>query len=83
MGTPGRDNRRDFLSRVYVSLPGRLDKIDAIKKTAGSIQKSATKIESECTSITTSIRRLLDQALTSLAGSVRPSDSNLSIDGAA
>jgi len=46
----------------------QLDKIDAIKKTAGSIQKGAVKIESECTSITTSIRRLLDQALVSLAG---------------
>lgn len=46
----------------------QLDKIDAIKKTAGSIQKGAAKIESECTSITTSIRRLLDQALVSLAG---------------
>lgn len=46
----------------------QLDKIDMIKKTAGSIQKGATKIESECTSITTSIRRLLDEALVSLAG---------------
>lgn len=46
----------------------QLEKIDAIKKTAGSIQKGAVKIESECTSITTSIRRLLDQALVSLAG---------------
>jgi hypothetical protein len=47
----------------------QLDKIDAIKKAAGSIQKGAVKIESECTSITTSIRRLLDQALVSLTGS--------------
>lgn len=46
----------------------QLDKIDSIKKTAGTIQKGAAKIESECTSITTSIRRLLDQALVSLAG---------------
>ena len=47
----------------------QLDKIDAIKKTAGTIQKGAVKIDSECTSITTSIRRLLDQASISLAGS--------------
>lgn len=46
----------------------QLDKIDTIKKTAGSIQKGAAKIESECTSITTGIRRLLDQALVALAG---------------
>lgn len=46
----------------------QLDKIDAIKKAAGSIQKGALKIESECTSITTGIRRLLDEALGSLAG---------------
>ncbi|UXN21169.1 Fis family transcriptional regulator [Curtobacterium flaccumfaciens] len=45
-----------------------LEKIDSIKKTAGSIQKGAAKIESECTSITTAIRRLLDQALVALAG---------------
>ncbi len=62
-----------------------LEKIDVIKKTAGSIQKGATKIESECTSITTSIRRLLDQALVSLAGhEAGPSDANpVSIGGAA
>ena len=58
----------------------QLDKIDTIKKAAGSIQKGAAKIESECTSITTAIRRLLDQALVALAGresgpgqTVRPS----------
>ena len=63
----------------------QLDKIDAIKKTAGSIQKGATKIENECTSITTSIRRLLDQALVSLAGhEATPQGATpLSVDGAA
>lgn len=63
----------------------QLDKIDSIKKTAGSIQKGAIKIESECTSITTTIRRLLDQALVSLAGSVNGSADNTpnAIDGAA
>lgn len=63
----------------------QLDKIDAIKKTAGSIQKGAAKIESECTSITTSIRRLLDQALVCLAGhEAGPREvAQASIDGAA
>lgn len=46
----------------------QLDKIDAIKKTAGSIQKGAVKIETECTSISSGIHRLLDQALVALAG---------------
>jgi len=35
----------------------QLTKIDVIKKTAGSIQKGAAKIESECTSISTGIHR--------------------------
>lgn len=62
----------------------QLDKIDAIKKAAGSIQKGAVKIESECTSITTSIRRLLDQALISLAGSPAGDIANPNqVDGAA
>ncbi len=63
----------------------QLDRIDLIKKTAGSIQKGATKIESECTAITTSIRRLLDQALISLAGSAAGGAhaDPTSVDGAA
>ncbi len=64
----------------------QLDKLDTIKKTAGSIQKGAAKIESDCTSITTGIRRLLDQALVSLAGqatSASPRANPSSIDGAA
>lgn len=52
----------------------QLEKIDSIKKAAGSIQKGAAKIESECTSITTSIRRVLDQALTALGAHRAPSD---------
>lgn len=40
----------------------QLDKIDSIKKMAGTIQRGAVKIESECDSIATDIRRLLDQA---------------------
>lgn len=46
----------------------QLQKIDAIKKLASTIQKNASKIDSECTSISTSIHRLLDQALAALAG---------------
>ncbi|GAB3813290.1 hypothetical protein GCM10028820_07780 [Tessaracoccus terricola] len=62
-----------------------LDKIDSIKKAAGTIQKSAVKIETECTSITTSIRRLLDQALVSLAGHQDGGTNELTVavDGAA
>lgn len=47
----------------------QLEKIDAIKTTAGTIAKNASKIETQCTAISTSIRRLLDQALVALAGS--------------
>ena len=49
-----------------------------------SIQKGAVKIESECTSITTSIRRLLDQALVSLAGTPAGGDltDSSQVDGA-
>ncbi len=46
----------------------QLERIDSVKRAAGTIQKSATKIESDCTSITTTIHRLLDQAILALAG---------------
>jgi hypothetical protein len=46
----------------------QLEKIDSVKKLAGTIQKSATKIDGECTSLNSGIRRLLDQALAALAG---------------
>lgn len=46
----------------------QLDRIDTVKRHAGTIQKSATKIESECTTITAAIHRLLDQAMDALAG---------------
>ena len=46
----------------------QLGKIDTIKTAANAIQKNATKIDSESTGIRTSIQRLLDQALGSLAG---------------
>jgi hypothetical protein len=44
----------------------QLDKIDEVKKTAGSIQKNAVKIESACTGIYSGIQRLLSDALAAL-----------------
>lgn len=44
----------------------QLDKIDDVKKTAGSIHKSAVKIESTCTGIYSGIQRLLADALAAL-----------------
>jgi hypothetical protein len=58
----------DTAEEKIVEAIEQLEKIDSIKKTAASIQKSAGKIEGDCTSIATGIRRLLDQALISLAG---------------
>ncbi|MFT3971251.1 MAG: Fis family transcriptional regulator [Micropruina sp.] len=49
----------------------QLAKIDAMKKLAGAIQTNAAKIDSGCTAISTSIHRLLDEALTALAGAHR------------
>ena len=46
-----------------------LDKMEQIKKAARSIEKGATKIENECATIDTVIRRLLEQAATALSGS--------------
>ncbi len=47
----------------------QLAKIGGVKKLAGSIQNSAVKIDSECTGLSSGIRRLLDQAMAALAGS--------------
>lgn len=46
----------------------QLDRIDAIKKSAGMIQKHALSIEGLCGGITTDIRRLLDAAQVALRG---------------
>lgn len=46
----------------------QLTKIDSVKKLAGTIQKNATKIDGECSSINSAIRALLDQALDALGG---------------
>lgn len=63
----------------------QLGRIDAVKKLSGSIQKSATKIDGECTTLNAGIRRLLDQALAALAGSTPASTATLenTHDGAA
>lgn len=45
----------------------QLDRIDDIKKAAGSIHKNADKIETGCTAVTSSIHRLLAEALAALA----------------
>ncbi|MFL6140437.1 MAG: Fis family transcriptional regulator [Labedaea sp.] len=45
-----------------------LVKIDSIKKLSATIQKSATKIDSDCTALDSAIRRLLDEALVALTG---------------
>lgn len=45
----------------------QLDKIDDVKKIAGSIQKNAVKIEGACTGIISGIQRLLADALAALS----------------
>jgi hypothetical protein len=44
----------------------QLQRLDEVKKTAGAIQKSALKIETVCTGISSSIERLLNAALVAL-----------------
>ncbi|MEU4803059.1 Fis family transcriptional regulator [Actinosynnema sp. NPDC023587] len=46
----------------------QLVKIDSVKKLSATIQKSATKIDSECTALNSAVRRLLDEALVALVG---------------
>ncbi len=45
----------------------QLDRVDDIKKAAGSIHKYAEKIETGCTAVTSGINRLLSEALAALA----------------
>lgn len=47
---------------------GHLVKIDSIKRLSATIQKSAIKVDSECISLDSTIRRLLDEAAVALAG---------------
>ena len=44
----------------------QLRRIDEVKKSAGAIQKSALKMETACTGISSSIERLLSDALVAL-----------------
>ncbi|OPX07972.1 Fis family transcriptional regulator [Mycobacterium sp. AT1] len=60
-----------------------LDKIDDVKKTAGSIQKNAVKIESACTGIYSGIQRLLSEALAALTDVVTDSSEIQSTDAVA
>ncbi|WP_405064338.1 hypothetical protein OG474_22525 [Kribbella sp. NBC_01505] len=48
---------------------GQLGRLTKVKKLADGIQKKAGAIDSECTGLNASIRRLLDDALVALAGS--------------
>ena len=63
----------------------QLTKIDEVKKLAGSIQKSANKIDGECTNLNTGIRRLLGEAISALsgAGSADDNAADDNADGAA
>lgn len=64
----------------------QLERTDSVKRVAGTIQKSAAKIESDCTAINTTIHRLLDQALVALAGTGsagRPEETRDGFSGAA
>ena len=64
----------------------QLTKIDEVKKLAGSIQKSANKIDGECTNLNTGIRRLLGEAISALSGAGSAADDNAAAanaDGAA
>lgn len=52
---------------------GQLAKIGEVKKTAGTIRNHADKIERNCTTITSVLDRLLNEALTALSAADSPS----------
>lgn len=54
----------------------QLDRIDDIKKAAGLIHKNADKVETGCTAVTSSIHRLLAEALAAIAAAQTDTDSN-------
>ncbi len=60
----------------------QLAKIDSVKKLVGTIQKNATKIDGECTSLDSSIRRILDQALDALTGTGATTVTEILAEGA-
>jgi hypothetical protein len=53
----------------------QLDKLDEVKKAAGTIHKNADKIESGCTAINSGIQRTLSDALAALADAKDAQDS--------
>ena len=59
----------------------QLDRIDDIKKAAGSIHKSAEKIETGCTAVTSGINRLLSEALAALADAQASEDPSTDTSG--
>lgn len=61
----------------------QLDKIDEVKKAAGSIHKNADKIESGCTTIRSGIERLLTEALAALTNGKASEAPNEAADAAA
>lgn len=79
------DAEIDTAEEKIVEAIEQLEKLDTVKKAAGSIQKGAAKIESECTSLSTGIRRLLDQALVALVGGTASEceDERAAVTGAA
>lgn len=60
----------------------QLDKIEDVKKAAGSIQRSATKIESSCNSIYAGIHRLLGEAVVALSEAMTDDDAEVRIGDA-
>ena len=61
----------------------QLEKLDEVKKTAGSIQKNAVKIENSCTGINSGIQRMLSDALTSLAAAAAGSPTDMGSEAVA
>jgi hypothetical protein len=61
------DDRIDTAEEKLAEAVSQLDKLDEIKKAAGSIHKCADKVESGCTAVRSGIERLLADALAALA----------------
>jgi predicted outer membrane protein len=61
------DDRIDTAEEKLAEAIAQLDKLDEIKKAAGSIHKSADKVETGCTAVRSGIERLLADALAALA----------------
>lgn len=61
------DDRIDTAEEKLAEAVLQLDRLDEIKKAAGSIHKSADKVETGCTAVRSGIERLLADALAALA----------------